>query len=240
MAIDMPYASFDLVASPPLAASGTRFFPLRRADNDTEYTLGRAFLQNAYVIANYEYFNFSVQAAQYPSTSVSQRIVTLPAKPGTTVVQTKSSGLSTGAIVGIAIGAVAAILILGAIMFFVFRKRKEKRYNAVPNPDHRADSKYQPQTDPNVFTGYRQELPDNSQPVYEVDGAHQHHEMDALGAVKYPPYKSDAPAELPADIPAQEMDTPQSSTYPTPTVTPSTTPGSRRNRGLRGVFGKSH
>jgi hypothetical protein len=238
VAIDMPYASFDLVASPPLAASGTRFFPLRRADNDTEYTLGRAFLQNAYVIANYEYFNFSVQAAQYPSTSVSQRIVTLPAKPGTTVVQTKSSGLNTGAIVGIAIGAVAVILILGAIMFFVFRKRKEKRYNAVPNPDHSADSKYQPQTDPNVFTGYRQELPDNSQPVYEVDGAHQHHEMDALGAAKYPPYQQDAPAELPADIPAQEMDTPQSSTYPTPTVTPSTTPGSRRNRGLRGVFGK--
>lgn len=237
VAIDMPYGSFDLVtgASFPNVASGTKFFPLRRADNDTQYTLGRAFLQNAYVTANYEYFNFSVQAAQYPSTSISQRIVTLPAKGGADVVENKPSGLSTGAIVGIAIGAVAAVLILGAVMFFVLRKRKGKKYNPVESGHPMEDRKdFAP--DPNIFTGYRQELPDNQQPPYEVDGSNQHYEMDAFGPAK--PHKQEAPVELPADIPAQELDTPSSSQYPTPNLTPSTTPGSGRGRGFRGVFGK--
>jgi hypothetical protein len=232
VAIDMPYGSFDLVASPPLVDSGTsRFFPLRRADNDTQYTLGRAFLQNAYVIANYEYFNFSVKAAQYPSTSVSQRIVTLPAK-GAVVAQMKSSGISTGAIVGIAIGAVVVIvIILAAILYFVFGfgKKKTPSYEPV---DLSRDPKYNPQTDPSVFTGYRQELPDTQQARYEVDGTNTQYEMDALGAAKYPPYKTDmTPVELPNNQLRAEMDTPNSSRYPTPNITPTTTPGTRQQRG---------
>jgi hypothetical protein len=45
--IVLPYDSFDLLASPPLVANATRYFPLKRAANDTQYTLGRAFLQEA-------------------------------------------------------------------------------------------------------------------------------------------------------------------------------------------------
>lgn len=45
--IDLPYASFDLVATPPLMSSPTSYFPLRRARNATQYTLGRTFLQEA-------------------------------------------------------------------------------------------------------------------------------------------------------------------------------------------------
>jgi hypothetical protein len=45
--IVLPYASFDLVASPPLVSNSTRYFPLKRAANDTQYTLGRTFLQEA-------------------------------------------------------------------------------------------------------------------------------------------------------------------------------------------------
>jgi len=41
----IPYASFDLQANPPLVANASRYFPLKRAANDTQYTLGRAFLQ---------------------------------------------------------------------------------------------------------------------------------------------------------------------------------------------------
>ena len=46
----LPYASFDLFLDYPLVPqnmSGIRYFPLLRADNDTQYTLGRAFLQEA-------------------------------------------------------------------------------------------------------------------------------------------------------------------------------------------------
>ena len=47
--IILPYASFDLTANAPLLPNTTLFFPLRRATNDSQYTLGRTFLQEAYV-----------------------------------------------------------------------------------------------------------------------------------------------------------------------------------------------
>lgn len=46
--INMPYRSFDLTASWPLTSNGpSRYFPLRRAANESQYLLGRAFLQAA-------------------------------------------------------------------------------------------------------------------------------------------------------------------------------------------------
>jgi hypothetical protein len=41
----LPYASFDLAATNPLVPNNTRYFPIKRASDDTQYTLGRAFLQ---------------------------------------------------------------------------------------------------------------------------------------------------------------------------------------------------
>ena len=45
--ITLPYASFDLVATTPLVSSQTRYFPLQRGNDDTQYTLGRTFLQES-------------------------------------------------------------------------------------------------------------------------------------------------------------------------------------------------
>lgn len=41
--VSLPYAAFDLIASYPLAANSTRYFPLARATNSSQYTLGRTF-----------------------------------------------------------------------------------------------------------------------------------------------------------------------------------------------------
>ena len=45
--IHLPYASFDLSLSPPIVPNVTYYFPVRRALNDSQFTLGRAFLQEA-------------------------------------------------------------------------------------------------------------------------------------------------------------------------------------------------
>lgn len=45
--ISLPYAAFDLIADYPLMPNKTRYFPLMRAVNDSQYTLGRTFLQEA-------------------------------------------------------------------------------------------------------------------------------------------------------------------------------------------------
>tara|TARA_R110002060_G_scaffold35739_1_gene46629 strand:+ start:1688 stop:2536 length:849 start_codon:yes stop_codon:yes gene_type:complete len=45
--IVLPYAAFDLTAKWPLVQNTTRYFPLKRAVNDSQAILGRAFLQEA-------------------------------------------------------------------------------------------------------------------------------------------------------------------------------------------------
>ncbi len=45
--IRFPYASFDLEAKNPFVSSTRRYFPLQRAANASQYTLGRTFLQEA-------------------------------------------------------------------------------------------------------------------------------------------------------------------------------------------------
>lgn len=50
--ITLPYAAFDLELGPPFVNKSQRYFPLRRAANDTQYTLGRTFLQESCVLSN--------------------------------------------------------------------------------------------------------------------------------------------------------------------------------------------
>jgi hypothetical protein len=46
--ITLPYQAFDLTASYPLVQNGTsRYFPLKQASNESQYTLGRVFFQEA-------------------------------------------------------------------------------------------------------------------------------------------------------------------------------------------------
>jgi len=47
--IVLPYASFDLQWRYPSVQEPINYFPLQRAANDSQYTLGRTFLQEAYV-----------------------------------------------------------------------------------------------------------------------------------------------------------------------------------------------
>lgn len=47
--IVLPYVAFGLTAEVPLVANSSYYFPLKRASNSTQYTLGRTFLQEAFV-----------------------------------------------------------------------------------------------------------------------------------------------------------------------------------------------
>lgn len=47
VSIDLPFDAFDLQAEYPLVENTTYYFPLKRASDSTQYTLGRTFLQEA-------------------------------------------------------------------------------------------------------------------------------------------------------------------------------------------------
>ncbi len=134
--ISMPYAAFDLTANYPLLTNSSGYFALVRAANESQYTLGRAFLQEAYIfpfhhyysasqmtfhrylIADYERRNFSVSQCSWNAGAQQDIVVITSASVDVLSSGTKTAksvGLSSGKIVGIAIGSLAGLLILLAI-----------------------------------------------------------------------------------------------------------------------------
>jgi hypothetical protein len=132
--ITLPYAAFDLNASWPIYATSTSYFPIRRSDSDDPnygpHILGRTFLQEAYVIADYERGNFSIAQAEL----VSNDQLIFPIYNETTLNQLQnapaSKKLSTGAIVGIAVGAAVLVAILILAFAFFHRRRQQRRRDA--------------------------------------------------------------------------------------------------------------
>jgi hypothetical protein len=124
--IVLPYAALDLQASWPYYPNATNYFPIRRAANNTQYILGRTLLQEAYLIVDYERTNFTVAKALFSDPLPPAKIVTITSKANDADAPSGSPGLSTGAIVGIAIGAV--VLVATAVFaFFFLRKRRTKK-----------------------------------------------------------------------------------------------------------------
>jgi hypothetical protein len=134
--IQLQYAAFDLQASYPYYQNATNYFPIRRAANDSQYVLGRTLLQEAYLIVDYERTNFTVAQAVFPDPLPAAKVVTI-----TSVLNSnsdskpESSGLGTGAIVGIAVGA-AVLFFLAIFAFFFFRRRRTQKqsYELANNP----------------------------------------------------------------------------------------------------------
>lgn len=128
--IEFPYLAFDLQASSPIYSTAKNYFPLRRAQNDTQYTLGRTFLQEAYIVVDYERSNFSVSQAFFKDPNP-QRIVTIDAvspHSNSTLTNPNSSsrGLSRGIVAGITISAIAFLSVVCLVIYFR-RKHSAKR-----------------------------------------------------------------------------------------------------------------
>ena len=126
--IVMHYDSFDLMANYPTVNNAIRYFPLKQAHNNSQYTLGRAFLQDAYVIADYDRSNFSVSQAVFPNGSNTQQIVAIH-RPGDTLPPMYRKVLGTGAIAGIAVAVFLSLFSITA-MIIGYGVRKRNRNHA--------------------------------------------------------------------------------------------------------------
>lgn len=140
--IELPYGAFDLEAREILDLNGTssgtsRYFPLQRAQNDTQYALGRAFLQQAYMIVDYDRNNFSVSQAVFPDTGITERRVPIldPSQTGaanstSSSSQDRSKSLGTASLVGIVIGIIVVALIAVATALLYIQRRRSHRSRA--------------------------------------------------------------------------------------------------------------
>lgn len=140
--ITLPYGAFDLQASNPIYPNGTNYFPLRRASNVYQYTLGRAFLQEAYLLVDFEQRNFSVSQALFPA-NPDPNIITIDHSPrppvsvtntnlSSSAVHTKHN-LTAGAITGITIGSSISILLFCIIIASSLFRRHRQRHQ---QPSH--------------------------------------------------------------------------------------------------------
>ena len=151
--ITLPYAAFDLTAKSPLVNNTSYYFPLKVASDETKYTLGRTFLQEAYVAvrlslkregaltsllliisrylsADYERKVFNVSACVW-NEGAAQNIVTITSKDSDTSGDSEGgskphSRPSSSTIAGISVGSVVAVALIAVIIFvFVRRKRRQ-------------------------------------------------------------------------------------------------------------------
>ncbi|KAL8880164.1 MAG: hypothetical protein Q9198_002372 [Flavoplaca austrocitrina] len=143
--IVLPYSSFDLTYKPSYDADPIRYFPLLRSADNSQLTLGRTFLQEAYLITNYEYGNFSVSQCIFeePMTQNLQAILpsgvrdlvsqpTAPQQPSVSSKgrQSKNSTLNRSTTIGVVLGSVLGLLLLLSMSFGFYicwsRRRRRK------------------------------------------------------------------------------------------------------------------
>lgn len=155
--ITLPYAAFDLTASYPLlgtqanASLTSHYFPLQRGRNESEYTLGRTFLQEAYVTVDYDRGNFSVAPATFPTTilgpldSSPLQVIYPPGYGGNiTSARAKKHGLSPGGIAGVSLASVVLMLVILAFGAYLF-KRRWSRAQRLRNEHEHEISKLKPE-----------------------------------------------------------------------------------------------
>lgn len=115
-ALRLPVGSLILHAGIPLIAKPSRFFALKRANDSTPYTLGRVFLQNAYITADYDKRIFNVSRVIHTGDSRPFALPTgLPSIGG-------SSHVSSGAIVGVVLAVI--LLFIATYLTFAWKKKR--------------------------------------------------------------------------------------------------------------------
>ncbi|KAF2439663.1 acid protease [Karstenula rhodostoma CBS 690.94] len=126
--ITLPYNAFDLQASPPYKGltNVTNYFPIRRATRDNQFTLGRTFLQESYLTVDWERQNFSISECNWVL-GENKNIVSIVSPKYTGEYGGSSSGLSTGAIIGIAVGIGLVVIVAVGALFLWFRRRRQRQ-----------------------------------------------------------------------------------------------------------------
>lgn len=198
--INMPYWNFYQTATSALTGnSSTLYFPLKRAANDTQYFLGRTFLQSAYLSADYERNIFNLSQALYPSSSIQEDIAAiLPPLEQTSGGSSNGagsgskSGLSTGAIAGIAVGGAVVVIVLATVAFILYRRKKAKSKKAheLDDTDVQNNAKHEVSGEGikyEVGEGLRHEVAGDMEPKAELgaDGPQKPAEVDGTQLAIY-------------------------------------------------------
>lgn len=131
--ITMPYESIVLKLEYPLAKlnQSVHYVPIRKADDPAQYVLGRAFLQNAYIVSDYERRSFSIHQATLqngdgPEPSIRSILITNTTTNSLDSWRQVKKPLSRSSVLGISIGAIFLTLINSSLAAYMCYKRRQE------------------------------------------------------------------------------------------------------------------
>ena len=190
--IVFPWSALEMNMGAPLFNTSTRYFPMRRAANETQYTLGRAFLQEGYIIVDWERRNFTLGHSIHPTAGSSPNIVPILSLDDEVTQPHHASGLSVGVIAGIVV-AVATIVAVMLAIVLILRKRSRRRREADANaPDPLIDIKEsEKMTAVNVAELHGEHHPGieaGSSPVHELQDEQLKHQLMSREVYELPGY----------------------------------------------------
>jgi len=159
--ITLPYAAFDLQTGPPVVNTTSKYFPIRQADNSTQFTLGRTLLQEAYLIVDYENNNFSISPAVFTQNAPTQiKAIASHNNTASNIVKVTQPGASHSIPIGAIVGIVVALVLLslsGLVAFFFLRRRQRRRrleeYERRKREEHDPTAKAEMDGNPVPFVG---------------------------------------------------------------------------------------
>jgi hypothetical protein len=199
----LPYASFELKLTKeyPENNAWKRYFPVRPAATPEQNTLGRAFLQEIYLVANYESRNFSLSLRNFDSqmgggTQHHRIAIPDPTRPPTKDVSNAAT-----------YGLIAGGCFLAGLLILVMVWRCGKRRGGAKKGDTESTA--------TTVAGKATELDSTSRTLFEMDKANEVYEMsgkparvEAINPELKCPFDDDAdaaaamgPFELPAEDP---------------------------------------
>jgi hypothetical protein len=205
--IDFPYAMFDLKMGPPYVESTSRYFPLRRANTSAEYILGRAFLQRAYLSADYDRKVFNLSRAVYDP-KAANLIINIPprsdaekeGKKDINGSKRNTAHLGAASIAAITIG-ISSILIALGVFFFRHLQRKIHKPEGNEISEIDVKSRGTDSLDPNFI---KAEMDGEGKPRPELDGW-KNEKLELEGHVAAFELEGSTPAELPGFVPIHEL-----------------------------------
>jgi hypothetical protein len=206
--VDFPYSVFDLKIGPPHAETTSRYFPLRRANSSLEYILGRAFLQRAYLTADYDRRSFNLSRAVYDPKAANHIVLIPPptdaekAKMKTPKTLNKhTSSPSLASIAGISVG-ISVVLIALCLIFY--HRLRQKSSQAKGEDEISSVTVQKPREDSFDSSFIKAEMDGTGKPRIELDASEC--EKKELGwHVTAVELDSSTPTELPGFVPIYEM-----------------------------------
>ena len=136
--LSLPYDAFDLQLSYPFpglnatpSSAPVNYFPLRKAANSSQYTIGRAFLQETYLTVDYERNNFSIAQAAFDINALNDMKLVDITRPDNSSLGGPKTSTSKhhlgvreiGLIVGVVIGGLALFTF---VVIYYLRKRRDR------------------------------------------------------------------------------------------------------------------